>query len=664
MSKIFKVTLASMFAFAFVFTASAAAPATNFTSNMTSGTTGTQVKELQVFLNACSDTALAVSAGATGSAGYETMYFGPATKAAVMKYQAKYGVSTTGNFYTLSRGAANTKGNECGGSTTTTTTTTTGTGALCPNGMTLASNCMTAPTTTTTTTEPLCPNGKTIASNCTQYPTTTVSSVEGYIADIAADATNRVSTVYESEQNKVVNGVRMTARLADQKVESLRLTFKNSSITSSSNFAKYATMVSIMDGTTVLASMPVSAADRSTDDTFTFQFTGLGKVITKDTIGRLSVAVSAVSAMDTLDAQNASWVSKIVDVRTVSPNGVYIVNSATPLPVMQSFTFGKFSTSGVKGTVALASTNPLSYTKEVSKTSTTNDVKLLDFTVKAEVSPLTLRNVPVTVTSSTDQSFMINSVKLMKDGQLVDNVAPGYVGVTPCTTSCAYVFQNLAPSLATIAAGTTATYSVVVDLKAQGNTPVYPNGSTLQASFTGTAVGTWSVVDSNGDQLVAGSRTGSAVGNTISLASTGISTAYVSSSTGTLSSSAASTTTARTYYVDVAVTSFGDTVYVPDIFAAANATGKNSTNTVIAPTAVTISAAPGESITKQGSDFVVSSGETKKFRVAVTLAGTAGSPIQAKVQLTGFNVKVGSAAATATTTVLDSNIYQTSFDTL
>lgn len=119
MSKTFKVTLASMFIAAFaltVSTVSAAAPATNFASNMKLGSTGQAVKELQMFLNACADTTVNPTVGGAGSSGYETMYFGPATKAAVMKYQTKMGVTpVSGNFYPLTRGQASTMGNPCGG---------------------------------------------------------------------------------------------------------------------------------------------------------------------------------------------------------------------------------------------------------------------------------------------------------------------------------------------------------------------------------------------------------------------------------------------------------------------------------------------------------------------------------------------------------------------
>lgn len=88
--------------------------------NLTLGSTGAAVKELQKFLNA---NGAQVAASGAGSPGNETMTFGSLTRAALAKWQAANGVApAVGYFGAITRAKMASMG---AGSTTTTTTTTT-----------------------------------------------------------------------------------------------------------------------------------------------------------------------------------------------------------------------------------------------------------------------------------------------------------------------------------------------------------------------------------------------------------------------------------------------------------------------------------------------------------------------------------------------------------
>ena len=108
-----------------------------FNTDLTIGSKGTDVMNLQKVLNMSADTKVA-STGA-GSPGMETSTFGPLTKAAVIKFQMKYGITPTLGYVGPKTRA---KLNSMGGTTTTTggTTTLPTGGALTVMGATQPAN--------------------------------------------------------------------------------------------------------------------------------------------------------------------------------------------------------------------------------------------------------------------------------------------------------------------------------------------------------------------------------------------------------------------------------------------------------------------------------------------------------------------------------------------
>jgi hypothetical protein len=99
-----------------------------FNTNLTVGSTGVDVLNLQKVLNM--NPATQVATVGAGSPGSETSTFGPATKAAVIKFQTLYGISPVAGYVgAITRAKLNSMAGSTttGGSTTTTTTTTGGT---------------------------------------------------------------------------------------------------------------------------------------------------------------------------------------------------------------------------------------------------------------------------------------------------------------------------------------------------------------------------------------------------------------------------------------------------------------------------------------------------------------------------------------------------------
>lgn len=551
--------------------------------------------------------------------------FGKGTEGKVKAWQANCGLTADGKFGPASKAKAAT------GCSTTVVTPAQGN---CPTGYVAVT--------------PVAPTWAACA-----MATATNTGTNGYLTDINTDSTNKVSTVYESEMDKVVGGMRATARLADQTVTRVRVTFKNSG-TGSMDLGKYITGATLWMDSTKLATMSVAQADRSnTDDTFTFNFSGLNAKIAKDMVGRFYVSVSANGSLDTANTgAGSNFTVKFTasGVNASSPDGTYDTYPSSDLSVATGLSFGKFSANGVKAEINLSASNPAASVVTVQNTASTNAVTLLKFTIKATNSTLKLRKVPIqVVSSSANVSAVVNTLKLYNGTNLLQSVdgSTGYTisggAITATTTagaaSTGYLFDSLSTPSNEIASGTTAEFSVVADLKqVSGN---YSEGNTLTASFTNAdAVSSsplnFSVYDGSGDQLTASStyRTGSGVGQVMTLRINGVNVVMGSPTISTTSASTAGVINSITYNVPLTVTAFGQTQYVGQ--AAQFAATTSSTNALAfalqastAPATDVTTAPAGTGVTQtlassdaliDGSGYRLDSGTAKHFTVQVILS--------------------------------------------
>lgn len=147
----------------------------SFASNLTVGSKGTDVMNLQKVLNMSADTQVASGASA-GAPGNETSTFGPATKAAVIKFQKKYGITpAVGYVGAITRAKLNSMstGSTTGGSTSGTGT---GTGTVTPAGTGL------------TVSSPVQPSPSIAPTSASRVPFTKVTLTAGNDGDVTVNS--------------------------------------------------------------------------------------------------------------------------------------------------------------------------------------------------------------------------------------------------------------------------------------------------------------------------------------------------------------------------------------------------------------------------------------------------------------------------------------------
>lgn len=560
------------------------------------GSSGAQVMALQQALGITAD----------GS-------FGPMTKAAVMSFQAKNGLTADGVVGAMT-------GAKLAGGSTGCTGFDPMTGKPC--GSSTVPGCMAGYMFSSTT-----------GAKCDGSSTGSTGSLSGGAGDITVTELSSPSSstkVGEGEKATKVLGFEVEADDgSDIALSSVRLSLEKTSGSGNDKLNRYATKVSVWMGSEKVGSADVSDFSENSG-VYTKSVTLSNAVVRAGKIEKFYVAVDALSDIDSgnTGSSNNTWTVTLTSTRFTDATGVVLTDSTGS--ISNTAVFDTLSNTGdVELKVNLSSSTPTSKTVKVSTTSDTNQVELLKFTMKAQNSDMFVDQIPVSFASTNVTSgglaSITSNVTLVIDGQTFNE------SVTSSASSATISFNDLGLDINANDTVTGTVYADVADIESGS----FDEGTNLSASLTSTLVattgssaGALDVEDSNGDQLVTGDRSGSAVGNTITFRSTGVNT-VMGTPTYERTTDTNGLVTSVTYTIPVAVTSFGNTLYMGQ--SAQLATAATASNafalvleTAAAPNTESVSAAT--SITLSTTDATVESngyrlddGVTKHFSVKVTM---------------------------------------------
>ncbi len=390
-------------ALAFATTAAAA-----FTTTLKEGSTGAEVKALQVALNGSAGTQ--VSATGAGSPGSETSYFGPKTKAAVIKFQINNDITPADGIVGASTRTAL---NAIGGGGAVVATPGTPAEVLCPNGMTLASNCAAAVVVASAA---LCPNGMTVASNCASAPAGASSTGEGSVTLSYDSAIANSLAVNRGEAGNVI-GIKVKATGSDMKITRLWLDV-------GSRIWLFANKVELMEGSTVLGTIHLSAStvtEVTAGSQYKLEFNGLSFVVAKDATKVLVVRITRPTL--TISNGNVTVTTTASSLRVVDGAGISETyplvggNRTLNLPAVTAGV-GTLTNTLSTGTPSAQSVSGLSTTA-----GTLTAVKLMDFDLKAKDGAVNVTALSGTLSTAGDITQNVATIELRDGTTVLDSIA-------------------------------------------------------------------------------------------------------------------------------------------------------------------------------------------------------------------------------------------------
>ena len=459
---------------------------------------------------------------------------------------------------------------------------------LCPNGMTLASNCVTAPvnpsiqgncptgyiaTTPVAPTFAACmvaPTTSTFPEGCTSatgYSTTTgklcsvtAPVITGKEGDLSVSLTSADTNNQATEgMTTPVLGFYGQATGSDLNVQYARVVLTNTGI-GTKRLQSYASKVLVFMGSTQVGSMDVSDFSWS-GDSYIGSIPLTGATISAGSANKQEFLIEVV-ANSPIDSGSATglgtkvgdnyWNIEVPSIRFTDGTGVSMPSTNSSLDA--NFTFYKLANSGtLKLTVTKTTATPQVQNIQVSDTTTTTGVLLNEFTMKPvgadiTIDRLTVNTNAITSTLTGTASDMIPSLTLKANGVKVaeiDNVAGGYNGGLTANTFQFNSDYNMV-------AGTTVIFDIYAKVNRIG-TSTFAQGDSFVASY----VNADTLTTVSGDTI---SATGSSNGNTQTFSSSGAFVTYSGESftAVNLGNNPPATTVDGTISLKFTVNAFGD----------------------------------------------------------------------------------------------------------
>lgn len=591
-----------------------------FNTNLTVGSTGMDVVNLQSFLE--SKGYLTIPAGTSKG------YFGTLTQTALARYQAANNITpAAGYFGPLTRASVNLMMQTGGGTSTP--------GMTCPPGFT-----------------PGVFNGVNVClvGNNNSGTSSNNGSLRGGEASLEDfDFKNGDQTdLDEGMEGAEVAEIEFDVEDADVRVERVDVHFEFTGSGSADDEPwEVFDMVSLMAGNTELDSVDASDEDNWSDegsDVYRLRFTGLDTVVREGDKANMTVVVDVASNVD--GVLTAEWTLFVPadGVRAIDGEGIdQEIGRASDTVVLEFDEEG----SDDELTVRESDDNPDGGTLQVEDDRSSDWHTVLVFELEAEESDIEVTEIPLTIytTGGSTTDDVVNDMELVIDGETFDDYTLSATNATLATSTFDIDDEDLV-----IEADDTVTVEVRVKFNAQdGN---YPEGQFFSVELTSSGV---EDIEAEGaDDLDADQLSGSADGEDFTLRTAGLTVSTVTTDSDVRTNvDATSTDDQGVYTITFDVMAFEETAFIA--LNAASGTAENNTGVsylVEGSTGASVGAGVSTSILERvsggsvdGNYVRVNEGQTARLRLTVYYDPTTTGNYRAQL----YSVNFASTAVDATT---------------